>query len=107
MVDFETAIRRLVKGGIDLTPRQLLLLMECSEGPRTVRALAAAMNVSKPAISRAVDKLVAAEFVRRNDDPADRRSVLMALRPNGTEFLARLMSDEDRPLRKAAKRKAA
>ena len=56
-------------------------------GPHTVRGLAAALNISKPAISRALDRLGELDFVRRKLDPVDRRSVLLLQTSAGQAFL--------------------
>ncbi|MBR0671394.1 MarR family transcriptional regulator [Neoroseomonas soli] len=80
----------LVRGdGPDLSARQLavLLTVYLSEGPHTVRGLAADLNVSKPAITRALDRLGELDLARRKVDPADRRSVLVQRTTKGTTFL--------------------
>ena len=45
------------------------------------------MRVSKPAITRAVDRLSSLEFVRRKVDESDRRSVLIQRTVRGSVFL--------------------
>ncbi|HYC05033.1 MAG TPA: MarR family transcriptional regulator, partial [Azospirillaceae bacterium] len=72
--------------------RQLgvFLTVYLSEGPHTVRGLAAALNVSKPAITRALDRLGELDLARRKVDPADRRSVLVQRTVKGTGFLREL-----------------
>lgn len=85
----------LVRGeGPDLSARQLavLLTVYLSEGPHTVRGLAADLNVSKPAITRALDRLGELDLARRKVDPADRRSVLVQRTAKGTAFLQDLRS---------------
>jgi len=54
---------------------------------QTVRGLAATLDVSKPAITRALDRLAEFDLVRRKTDPADRRSVLVQRTPKGTAFM--------------------
>ena len=49
--------------------------------------LAAALKVSKPAITRALDRLAEFELVRRKVDQADRRSVLVQRTPKGAALL--------------------
>lgn len=73
----------------DLTARQLAVLLTVYiEGPpHTVRGLAAALNVSKPAITRALDRLSEYGFVRRRTDEADRRSILVLRTVKGSVFL--------------------
>jgi DNA-binding MarR family transcriptional regulator len=54
---------------------------------QTVRGLAAKLDVSKPAITRALDRLSEFDLVRRKTDPLDRRSVLVQRTVSGTTFL--------------------
>ena len=51
------------------------------------RGLAADLNVSKPAITRALDRLSEFELVRRKIDPLDRRSVLVQRTSKGNSFM--------------------
>ncbi|MFP6713321.1 MAG: MarR family transcriptional regulator [Rhodospirillales bacterium] len=73
----------------DLSARQmaLLLLVYMTEGPHTVRGLAQNLNISKPAVTRAIDRLTTLEMVRRKSDEADRRSVLVQRTVRGSIFL--------------------
>ena len=73
----------------DLSARQMTLLLTIYLTPRphTVRGLATLMNVSKPAITRAVNRLVELQLVRRNTDENDRRSVLIQRTVSGSVFL--------------------
>ena len=63
----------------DLSARQMALLLSVylTPPPHTVRGLAQLMKVSKPAITRAVNRLTELELVRRKTDEADRRSVFI------------------------------
>ena len=63
----------------DLSARQMALLLTVylSPPPHTVRGLALALNVSKPAVTRALDRLSEFGLVRRKVDEDDRRSVLI------------------------------
>ena len=49
--------------------------------------MAEKLRVSKPAITRAVDRLSSLEFVRRKVDESDRRSVLIQRTVRGSVFL--------------------
>ena len=55
-----------------------------------MRGLAAELNVSKPAITRALDRLGELGLARRKVDPMDRRSVLVQQTREGNAFLADL-----------------
>ena len=65
--------------GPDLTARQLGVFLTCylESEAQTVRGLATELDVSKPAISRALDRLSEFDLTRRKKDPRDRRSVLV------------------------------
>lgn len=88
----ETVVALVRSDGPDLSARQLavLLTVYLGEGPHTVRGLAADLNVSKPAITRALDRLGELDLARRKVDPADRRSVLVQRTQKGTNFLSEL-----------------
>ncbi len=73
----------------DLSARQMALLLTVylTPPPHTVRGLASAFKVSKPAITRAVNRLCDLQLVRRKTDEADRRSVLIQRTVRGSVFL--------------------
>ncbi len=73
----------------DLSGRQMavLLTVYLTAPPHTVRGLAQVLKVSKPAITRALDRLGALDLVRRRTDEADRRSVLVQRTVRGSVFL--------------------
>jgi len=73
----------------DLSARQMALLLTVylTPPPHTVRGLAATLNVSKPAITRAVNRLSELQLVRRKPDETDRRSVLIQRTVRGSVFL--------------------
>ncbi len=86
--------RRAVVNGVrrdtpDLSARQMALLLSVylTPPPHTVRGLANVLNVSKPAITRAVNRLVELELVRRKTEETDRRSVLIQRTVRGSVFL--------------------
>lgn len=74
----------------DLTNRQMavLLTVYLTDPPHTVRALARLLGVHKPVITRALDRLSRHGLVRRQRDPADRRSVLVQRTVKGAVFLS-------------------
>ena len=85
----ETVVSLVRRDGPDLSARQLgvFLTVYLGEGPHTVRGLAAQLNVSKPAITRALDRLGELDFARRKTDPKDRRSVLVQRTVKGAALL--------------------
>ena len=84
-----TVVALVRRDGPDLSARQLAVLLTCylESESQTVRGLAATLDVSKPAITRALDRLAEFDLVRRKTDPADRRSVLVQRTPKGTSFI--------------------
>ena len=88
----DTVVALVRRDGPDLSARQLgvFLTVYLTEGPHTVRGLAAELNVSKPAITRALDRLGELDLARRKVDPADRRSVIVQQTTKGSAFLREL-----------------
>ncbi len=73
----------------DLSARQMALLLTVylTPPPHTVRGLAMTLNISKPAITRALDRLSDYGLIRRKVDEQDRRSVLIQRTVKGSVFL--------------------
>ena len=84
-----TIVDLVRRDGPDLSARQLGVFLTCylETEAQTVRGLALKLNVSKPAITRALDRLSEFDLVRRKTDPLDRRSVLVQRTTTGTAFL--------------------
>lgn len=74
----------------DLSARQMALMLSVylGEGPHTVRGLAQTLRISKPAVSRALDRLGELGYVRRQRDDLDRRNVLVQRTGDGGNFLS-------------------
>jgi DNA-binding MarR family transcriptional regulator len=90
----DTIVALVRRDGADLSARQLgvFLTVYLNDGPHTVRGLAAGLNVSKPAITRALDRLGELDIARRKTDPTDRRSVLVQRTVKGAAFLREIRS---------------
>jgi len=73
----------------DLTARQLTILLQVylTPPPHTVRGLAASLQISKPAVTRALQRLSRLDYVRRKIDESDRRSVDVQRTVKGSVFL--------------------
>ncbi|MCL2470093.1 MAG: MarR family transcriptional regulator [Alphaproteobacteria bacterium] len=73
----------------DLSARQmaLLLCVYLGEGPHTVRGLSKTLKISKPAISRALDRLGELGYIRRERDDLDRRNVIVQRTQEGGRYL--------------------
>ena len=85
----DTIVALVRRDGPDLSARQLGVFLTCylQDGAHTVRGLASDLNVSKPAITRALDRLGELDLARRKVDPMDRRSVLVQRTLKGQAFL--------------------
>jgi DNA-binding MarR family transcriptional regulator len=85
------ALSASVRGdGPDLSARQMTILLTVytQPPPHTVRGLSVSLNISKPAISRALDRLGQLGIVRRRRDDYDRRSIEVQRTVKGAVFLS-------------------
>jgi len=73
----------------DMTARQQAVLMTVAltPGPHTVRGLSDALNIAKPAVTRAVDALERENYLKRLPDPNDQRSVHIERTVDGMTWL--------------------
>ena len=77
----------------DFTTRQLSVFLKVyleSSIEHTVRGLAEALNISKSAITRALDRLGEFDFIKREKDSKDRRSVIVRRTTAGSTYLRTL-----------------
>jgi DNA-binding MarR family transcriptional regulator len=76
--------------GPDLSARQMAIMLQVylTEPPHTVRGLASALKISKPAVTRALDRLSMLGFLKRKRDAEDKRSVLLQRTVKGSVFLS-------------------
>ena len=89
------AMLELVKkdaASADLSARQTAVLLNVylTPAPHTVRALAVDLNISKPAVTRAVDRLSVLGLIERKPDETDRRSVLLERTMAGAKYVTEL-----------------
>src|ERR1700688_4204300 len=104
----ETIVSLVRRDGPDLSARQLGVFLTCylRDGGHTVRGLAAELNVSKPAITRALDRLGELDLARRKVDPLDRRSILVQRTLKGAAFLRdlhKIIGESVNPKKSSAK----
>lgn len=73
----------------DMTARQQAVMMTVAltPGPHTVRGLAAALNIAKPAVTRALDVLEKLHYIKRTPDQNDLRSVHIERTVEGMNWL--------------------
>ncbi|MDP6351462.1 MAG: MarR family transcriptional regulator [Alphaproteobacteria bacterium] len=76
----------------DLTMRQMALLLTVYMTPpeHTVRGLAKGLNISKPAVTRGLDRLAKLGLIRRKRDDGDKRNVLVQRTVKGSVYLSEL-----------------
>jgi DNA-binding MarR family transcriptional regulator len=89
----DAMVASVSSNGPDLSARQLTVFLKVYLEPgteHTVRGLAGDLNVSKPAITRALDRLAEFDFTKRQVDPTDRRSVIAKTTPTGSAYLRTL-----------------
>jgi DNA-binding MarR family transcriptional regulator len=88
----EALVGTVRRCGPEMSSRQFAVFLIChhEDGFHTVRDLSARLGVSKPAITRSLDRLVELGLARRISDPRDRRSVLVQRTAKGVELLAGL-----------------
>jgi DNA-binding MarR family transcriptional regulator len=86
----QVTVSMLQRTGPDLSARQMAVLFTVylDDRPHTVRGLAGQLKVSKPAITRALDRLCGEDLLRRKTDDNDRRSVLIQRTVKGSLFLS-------------------
>lgn len=85
-----TVVESVRRDTPDLSSRQMavLLTVYLTPAPHTVRGLARVLDISKPAVTRALDRLGEYGLLARKIDETDRRSVLVQRTPEGQNFLA-------------------
>lgn len=77
---------------IDLTmPQMKALLIIDTDGALSIGELACRMNFAKPAASILVEKLVQGGFLRRAEDPEDRRRAIVQLTDKGADIVTSLL----------------
>lgn len=82
-------LRIMAEGNVTL--QQVLLLTRLRQkGSCSASDLASALNLSLPAISQAVDRLMGTKLVSRVEDPVDRRRKQIATTQRAKNLLARL-----------------
>ena len=86
-------IRSIVNAKFDITVEQFHVLRYVRRGPGSMSELAAAKNISRPAISQAADALARKGYVRRVGRNDDRRFVELELTKAGNELLDRVFDE--------------
>ena len=86
---------------VQVSPGHIQVMIALTKGPRPVGKLAEELGVSPPAATQLVDRLAEHGMVRRRNDPADRRVVLVDY-VEGMHKVARgIVAKRRRPLQAA------
>ncbi|WP_369394265.1 MarR family winged helix-turn-helix transcriptional regulator [Streptomyces sp. CG1] len=80
----------------DVTVSQWAVMAGVSHGHDTTKAVAAHMDIDPGAVSRLVDRLAAKGLIRREPDPASRRTVRLVLTDQGQALMPVLAELADR-----------
>jgi DNA-binding MarR family transcriptional regulator len=89
----KTHIRAVATAKFDITVEQFHILRHVRRGTGSISELATAKNISRPAISQAVEVLVKKELLTRVQSTQDRRFVELALTEAGNDFLDTLFQE--------------
>jgi DNA-binding MarR family transcriptional regulator len=89
--DLATALERQLAPH-DVTAQQaaLLLRVRRSSGPVSPSSLIAALGTDTAGMTRLLDRLESKGLIERHPNPDDRRSVLVALTPEGSQLAPKL-----------------
>ena len=102
----DTMVASVRSDASDLSARQLAVLLKVyleQNTQHTVRGLAAELNVSKPAVTRALDRLGEFDLTKRETDPTDRRSIVVRRTPTGSAYVRTLSGYLNDASKQAAK----
>lgn len=96
----EVMVNGVRDDGPDLSARQLalMLMVHRRSGPHTVKRLSIDLNISKPAITRALHALGHAGFVQRVHPDHDRRESHVRLTAAGVGYLEHFADRLERAL---------
>jgi len=89
-----TLLALVRRDGRDLTARQLtaFLSVYMDEQTHTVSTLAELLHISRPGVTRIMDRLVQFDLVAREEDREDRRRVLVRRTVRGAVFFRELVA---------------
>lgn len=89
-----TLLALVRRDGRDLTARQLtaFLTVYMDDQTHTVSSLAELLHISRPGVTRIMDRLVQFDLVAREEDRDDRRRVLVRRTTRGVAFFRELVN---------------
>lgn len=104
MVEMDEIARRGIPTDIHVSPGHVQIMVALSQGPHSVRQLAELLDVSSPAVTQLVDRLVEIGMVERRHDEKDRRVVLVDYVPGMQEIARRIVGRRRQQLMWAVER---
>lgn len=95
--EFLDGVTRVARSGHEVTFRQAAILLHCERTrdavDRQINSLATFFGFSKPVVSRAADRLVEFDLVRRSELPGDRRTCVLTITAAGVRFICEMMAE--------------
>ncbi|MDI2113044.1 MarR family transcriptional regulator [Commensalibacter nepenthis] len=94
MIDQFKIIKKAAMDPFLLIPRQLAILSSIYVDGihESVMVYAEKYNLSKPAVTRALDRLEECQLIERKVDREDRRKIIVTPTPQGQEYINNLMA---------------
>ncbi|HTX70970.1 MAG TPA: MarR family transcriptional regulator [Thermoleophilia bacterium] len=86
------AVKELAPLGLTFAQSRVLRMLSRSREPLRMSDIAARFEIAPRTATSMIDSLEAAGLVARSADPADRRSVLVSLAPDGLALVERMSS---------------
>lgn len=86
-------IRQVAAESFSLSFEQFHLLRHIHRGLNSNSELAAALHISRPGASQAIDALVSKGLIQRNPDAKDRRYVRLELTPSGVALIEAVFNE--------------
>jgi DNA-binding MarR family transcriptional regulator len=86
-------LRTIAAEQFDITVEQFHILRHIRKGLHSASELATEKRISRPAISQAIDLLVAKGLITRHQDASDRRFVTLDLTPDGNNLLNTIFAE--------------
>ena len=76
-----------------LSLRQIRIFFAILEGQTQIKTLSSQLLISKPALTRTIDRLTHFQLVFRQRDPKDHRNVFVNVTENGTIYANQLLAE--------------
>ncbi len=86
-------VRSIASEQFEISIEQFHILRHIRKGFQSVSELASVRQISRPAVSQAVDALVEKGLISRRQDTQDRRYVHLRLTASGEELLNKIFSE--------------